>query len=118
MKYTVSLYHLFFHTYSYLLYSFSQWPNKYGEPTIDLSTDTKAVIHDGDKLTNLQLKQHCVLKRLFSEYGITAPITKTLCDVLRCKLWRMGQKLSNAGAKKYTIFEDLKVELKLSGNYL
>ena len=89
------------------MYSISH-PNKCGEPTFDLSADTKAVIHDGDKLTDLQLKHHCVLKRLFSEYGITTPVTKTLCDVLRCKLWRMGQKLSNAGAKRSKILENWK----------
>ena len=89
------------------MYSISH-PNKCGEPTFDLSSDTKAVIHDGDKLTDLQLKHHRVLKRLFSEYGITTPVTKALCDVLRCKLWRMGQKLSNAGAKRSKILEDWK----------
>ena len=73
---------------------------------MDLSLDTKAVIHNGDKLTNIQLKHHRVLKRLFSEYGVTAPVTKALCDVLRCKLWRMGQKLSNSRAKKMKILED------------
>ena len=59
-----------------------------------------------DELTDLQLEHHRVLKRLFAEYGITAPITKTLCDVLRCKLWRMGQKLNNAGAKRVKILEN------------
>lgn len=59
-----------------------------------------------DGLTDLQLKHHRVLKRLFAEYGITAPITNKLCDVLRCKLWRMGQKLNNAGAKRTKILED------------
>ena len=96
---------LYFHTCSYLLYSISH-PSKNGEPTFDLSSDTKAIIHDVDELTDLQLKHHRVLKRLFAEYGITAPITKTLCDVLRCKLWRMGQKLNNAGAKQVKILEN------------
>ena len=96
---------LYFHTCSYLLYLISH-PSKNGKPTFDLSSDTKAIIHDVDELTDLQLKHHRVLKRLFAEYGITAPITKTLCDVLRCKLWRMGQKLNNAGAKRVKILEN------------
>ena len=89
------------------MYSISH-PNKYGEPTIDLSADNKAVICDEEKLTDLQLKHHRVMKRLFAEYGITAPITKNLCDILRCKLWRMGQRLSNAGGKKNKILESWK----------
>ena len=64
-----------------------------------------------DELTDLQLKHHRVLKRLFAEYGITAPITKTLCDVLRCKLSRMGQKLNNAGAKRVKILENWKTRV-------
>ena len=59
-------------------------------------------------MTDLQLKHHCVIKRLFAEYGITAPVTKNLCDILRCKLWRMGQRLSNAGAKRSKILEGWK----------
>ena len=62
-------------------------PVKMVNQRLILSSDTKAIIHDVDELTDLQLKHHRVLKRLFAEYGITAPITKTLCDVLRCKLW-------------------------------
>ena len=71
----------------------------------DSSSDSKAVVHNGDKLTDLQLKHHRVIKRLFAEYGINSPVTKNLCDILRCKLWRMGQRLSNAVAKRSKILE-------------
>ena len=40
-----------------LFYSIS-YPNKHGEPTLDLSSDARAVIHNKDKLTNIQLNHH------------------------------------------------------------
>ena len=83
-------------------------PNSHGEPTIDLSSDDNISIHNKDELTGLQLKHHCVIKKLFSEYGINAPVTTKLCDILRCKLWRMGQKLSKTGANRYKILEGWK----------
>ena len=82
--------------------------NSRGEPTIDLTLDDKASIHNKDELTDLQMKHHCVIKKLFSQYGIKAPVTKKLCDILRCKLWWMGQKLSKTGAKRNKILEGWK----------
>jgi len=59
-------------------------------------------------LTDLQLKHHYVIKKLFSEYGVTAPVTKQMYDILRCKLWRMGQRFNKNGAKKSKILEGWK----------
>ena len=91
-------------SYSFFLYSIAR-PNKHGEPTVDLS---KIVVHDGDKLTDHQLKHHRVIQKLFSVYGISAPITKKLYEILRCKLWRMGQKLYNARGNRNKVLEDWK----------
>ena len=82
--------------------------NPHGEPMVDLSADNMVSIHNADELTDLQLKHHRVIKKLFSEHGITAPVTKNLCDILRCKLWRMGKKLNKAGAKRSKILEGWK----------
>ena len=90
----------------FFLYSIT-YPNCHGEPTVDLSADTNP-IHNADDLTDLQLKQHHVIKRLFSEYGIKSPVTKNLCDILKCKLWRMGKKLHKTGAKKSIILDSWK----------
>ena len=40
---------------------------------------------------------------MFTEYGITTPVTNNLCDILRSKLWRMGQRINKPGAKKSQI---------------
>ena len=93
--------------FSYFLYSITH-PNPHGEPTIDLTSDDRASIHNKDELTDLQMKHHCVIKKLLTQYGIKAPVTKKLCDILRYKLWRMEQKLSKTGAKRNKILEGWK----------
>ena len=93
------------------MYSISQ-PNKHGEPSYDLSSDPRATVQNNHQLTELQLKHCRVLMRLYSEYGITYPITKQLSDTLRCKLWRMGQRMSEVGAsKKKKILEEWKTSV-------
>lgn len=100
-------YKLFYYFHSFFLYAITH-PNLRGEPTIDLSSDARIAIHNADELTALQLKHYRVIKKLFSEYGITAPVTKNMCDTLRCKLWRMGQRLNKSGTKRSKILDSWK----------
>ena len=53
---------------SYLLYSISH-PNKHGEPTFDLSSDSDASGDNSTDLTECQLKLHRVFKKC-SQYII------------------------------------------------
>jgi len=80
---------------SYFLYSITH-PNSFGEPTVDLS---HVPVVSAENLTELQIKHYSVIQTLFTVYGITTSVTKNLCDVLRSKLWRMGQRLNKPGAK-------------------
>ena len=84
---------------SYLLYSISH-PNKHGEPTFDLSSDSDATVDNYTDLTECQLKLHRVFKKMFSVYNLCYPVTEDLCRILKCKLWRMGQRLCGAGSNK------------------
>ena len=53
-----------FYPCSYFLYLIS-YPNKHGEPTFDLTSDSAASVDNSAHLTECQLKLHCVLKTVF-----------------------------------------------------